>query len=446
MKISLVGQPWDCIDIARANSVGRMTVALARALAEDPSVEDVTVFASRAVAAHRDMGRRATRDGVEYRLLREPRTDRVFRRLWPLRSRVTGAGRRRSPLSTSSLLGRGYRRSLSRAVAAGRPDVVHVQHSAQLLPALRAAMPHTPLILQLHAEWFPQSPRRQLLARAQAADVIVCVSEYVGDRVRRMVPEVADRVRTLHNAVDVDEITPLPRSGDRPARRSIVYVGAMSPHKGVHDLLTAFTSLARQIPDVDLALIGPPGVYPLEEVCDLDDGAAVGRLTPFYKSSYQKFLDGLVPADLAGRVAMPGRPVRTDLVARLRAADLFVFPPVWPEAFGLPPVEAMAAGIPVVATSVGGIPETVLDGKTGLLVPPGQPDDLAAAMATLLDDPGRMASMGAAGRSRAVQDFSPPVMAARALGYYAEAMGARTEGSHTPVPRPRGGTDTRAER
>ena len=76
------------------------------------------------------------------------------------------------------------------------------------------------------------------------------------------------------------------------------------------------------------------------------------------------------------------------------------------EPFGLPVVEAMAAGRPVVASRAGGIPELVADGRTGLLVEPGDPLALADALLTLLADPERARAMGAAGRKDAVAHWT----------------------------------------
>ena len=76
------------------------------------------------------------------------------------------------------------------------------------------------------------------------------------------------------------------------------------------------------------------------------------------------------------------------------------------EAFGLVLVEAMLASLPVVATRVGGIPGIVVDGETGLLIDPGQPGQLASAIEKLAAQPALRATMGTAGRDRALADFS----------------------------------------
>ena len=85
------------------------------------------------------------------------------------------------------------------------------------------------------------------------------------------------------------------------------------------------------------------------------------------------------------------------------------------EPFGLASLEAMAAARPVVATRVGGIPEVVVDGATGILVPPREPQAMARALSSLLDDPVRRAEMGARGRDRAQSVFDRRSHA-RALG------------------------------
>ena len=118
-------------------------------------------------------------------------------------------------------------------------------------------------------------------------------------------------------------------------------------------------------------------------------------------------------------VYLPGRV--GDVGAWLARAELLVHPARW-EGFGLALLEAMLAGKPVVATRVSSIPEIVVDGETGLLVPPDDPDALAGAILQVLRDPGRL---GEAGLERAKSEFSVERMSRRTLAVYERALSSR---------------------
>jgi len=126
---------------------------------------------------------------------------------------------------------------------------------------------------------------------------------------------------------------------------------------------------------------------------------------------------------LAGEgVYLPGRV--GDVAAWYRRTELLVHPARW-EGFGLALLEAMLAARPVVATRVSAAPEIVVDGETGLLVPPDDPGALARAVLGLLGDPARAAALGEAGLARARSDFSVERMAGRTAAVYASASAER---------------------
>ncbi len=106
---------------------------------------------------------------------------------------------------------------------------------------------------------------------------------------------------------------------------------------------------------------------------------------------------------VAARVHVLGP--RKDVPALMHAMDVFAMPSIW-EGFGLVLLEAMAAGRPIVASRVATIPEVVVDGLTGLLVPPGDPLALAEALAELANQPELAARLGQAGRERVRRQFS----------------------------------------
>ena len=128
---------------------------------------------------------------------------------------------------------------------------------------------------------------------------------------------------------------------------------------------------------------------------------------------------------LGRRLTLTG--FRTDVGAFYRAADLFVMSST-SEGLGTAVLDAMALGIPVVASAAGGLPEAVADGVTGRLVPPADPEALAAGIAELLTDTEKAKRFGRAGRERALREFSVATMVERTIAVYEKLMGARAEG------------------
>ena len=265
-----------------------------------------------------------------------------------------------------------------------------------------------------------------LADRLSAVDLVTTVGNYVTDKTKRTFPLIEGRCETTYNGIDAQEFS---RDKDYQASRSrrikrILYSGAVSPHKGLHVLLDAFVTVARQDPNVVLDIVGPIGNYPIEENFDLQDRQTIRSLAPFYtttfwslvrskllrkpadREGYLRYLKASLPDDVADRVSFLGMIPRSALVDRYYTADIFAFAPIWDEGFGLPPMEAMAAGLPVVTSRSGTVAETVIDGKTGYLVEKNNAEELALALLALLKDDDRREAMGRAGRLRALGRFS----------------------------------------
>jgi alpha-maltose-1-phosphate synthase len=115
------------------------------------------------------------------------------------------------------------------------------------------------------------------------------------------------------------------------------------------------------------------------------------------------------------------------VIQLLAHATVFACPSLY-EPLGIVNLEAMACGTAVVGSRVGGIPEVVADGETGLLVPPGDPAALGAAINVLVSDPGRAAEMGRLGRARAEAEFGWAGIAAQTAALYAELADTRFPG------------------
>jgi glycosyltransferase involved in cell wall biosynthesis len=117
-----------------------------------------------------------------------------------------------------------------------------------------------------------------------------------------------------------------------------------------------------------------------------------------------------------------------ELVALYNRAQVVVSPSLY-EGFGLPAAEAMACGTAVVATTAGAFPEFIDDGRTGVLVPPGDPDALAAAIRSLLADPERCTRMGTAASEDIRTNFTWERTARRTIEVYDEVLSQRRVGS-----------------
>jgi glycosyltransferase involved in cell wall biosynthesis len=180
--------------------------------------------------------------------------------------------------------------------------------------------------------------------------------------------------------------------GDAPL---VGEVGRLCDVKGQRELIQALA----HVPEARAVLVG----------ADLEQGGA-----------YQRQLEQTAEAvGVRDRVVFAGR--RNDVGDVLAELDVFALPS-WTEGLPLVVLEAMARRTPVVATKVGGTPEVVVDGETGLLVPPRDPEALAAALRRLLEDADLRRRLGDAGYARVRDRFSAEAMMRRVLELYDEVL------------------------
>lgn len=140
---------------------------------------------------------------------------------------------------------------------------------------------------------------------------------------------------------------------------------------------------------------------------------------PEHRVHYEFVQEHLTRLGVTDRFHFAG--FRTDVNRLLGGMDLFVLSTHW-EGLPLVILEAMAQGLPVVATAVDGVPEAVADGETGYTVPHAEPEALAAAIGTLLEDPARASAMGRAGRERVEKMFSVAQFEASLLKLYDQLL------------------------
>nr|WP_280842310.1 glycosyltransferase [Kocuria subflava] len=176
----------------------------------------------------------------------------------------------------------------------------------------------------------------------------------------------------------------------------IVYVGRVSKEKNLDQLIEPM----RRLPHARLAIVGSGP----------------------HKDQLEKQFAGT-------NTVFTGYMSGTELAAAYATADVFAFPSQ-SETLGLVALEAFASGVPVVGARAGGIPFVIDDGQTGFLVEPGNPQDLTARLAQLIEDPELRARMGAAARAEAVK-HSWDASTRKLVDYYELAI-ERHQQRHVP--------------
>lgn len=213
------------------------------------------------------------------------------------------------------------------------------------------------------------------------------------------------RIRPGHlvvvpNGVDTARFGSLERGSDARRVRIFGTVSNLRPEKGLADLVRAAAIVRDRYPEIRLVIWGEGPLRPELEALSKSLG-------------------------LDQAVQLPGH--THDAERALSTMDAFILPSL-SESCSNALLEAMAAGLPVIASNIGGNPELVLDGSSGLLARPGDPADLARAMAHLMDDPAGAAALGARAAQRARTEFSLPGMLAGIEALYVSALeGGRVE-------------------
>ncbi|MDB6090568.1 MAG: glycosyltransferase [Gammaproteobacteria bacterium] len=408
MKIAIVNQPQDPIEASeeQRGSVAIVNWELAKRLAER---HEVTVYAPRAPG--QPMSERWKT--IEIRRVRF--VAKTFHKGMQLLAGRVRAGR---PYINSPWYYREYFMQVARDLRTHPIEVLHFPQQLQFAPHFRRSVPHAKLVLHMHQDELAQLNHALLRRQLANVDSVVTVSDFVTDRARARFPALAASIHTIGNGVDVRRFAP--DTQRPPSRRPtrLLFVGRISPDKGVHLLVEAFDRIARERPDVELTLVGKVGMLPFDLVSLLlnDDEAALNSLRPFYgrstfawltkevlgqRRSYADHLVARLSPQTAGRVHFRGSVSLEELIRLYREADLLVLPSIWRESYGLPVAESMASGVPVLASHCGGVPELVTEGVTGRLVPRLDVDALTNAMRDLLSDPVRLREMGRESRLRA---------------------------------------------
>ena len=291
---------------------------------------------------------------------------------------------------------------------ANQPDLIHSHlWAANIIGRIAGRLTGTPVISSIH------NPDHEAQAWADGADVslikrrivraldrwtanlgndrLIAVSNYVRQSANRHLRVPLDSIELVYNPIDIQYLTAAPTTtraellracGLPPDSLILLNVARLSPQKGLLYALRALPAIRKRFPSAHLVSVGattdPRWLEQLER-----EATELGVKDHFH--------------------VMGGR---RDVIDFLRACDVFIFPSLY-EGLGIALIEAMAAGCACVASSAGPIPEVISNGEDGILVPPADPEAIAAAVCRLLDDETLRRRLGDAATKTAFSRFQP---------------------------------------
>lgn len=290
-------------------------------------------------------------------------------------------------------------------------DIVHARSRAPAWSAWKACRnTATRFMTTCHAPFnISGNVKRFYNSSIAKGERIIAISDYVRDYLLKNYEVDQRNIRVIHRGVAIEKFHPnsvaplhlikLSNDWRLPDGCTIVMMpGRITRWKGHHILIDAMAKLNRE--DVFCVLIGD------------DQG----------RTEYRRELeDAILAKELEGRVRIISH--CNDMPAAYMLSTVVVSASTDPEGFGRVPIEAQAMGRPIVATNHGGAMETVIDGVTGWLVPPGDADALADAIAQAIDmDDLSRAHMATSGMMNVAQHFTRETMVAQTMDVYAELL------------------------
>jgi starch synthase len=304
--------------------------------------------------------------------------------------------------------------------------LVKVLQGIPLVLTTHSLEPHRPWKVEQLGTAYHASTWIERTAYANA-DGVVAVSASMRHDVQALYGVAPERIRVIHNGIDLRQYRPTPNPavlrefGIDERTPFVLFVGRITRQKGIIHLVNAIKYFRSGV-QVVLCAGAPDTPEIAREMTEAVERARAASTTPII------WIPEMLPKD--------------KVIALYTHAAIFVCPSVY-EPFGIINLEAMACETPVVASAVGGIPEVVEHGETGLLVAsetigamevePRHPEqfarDLAAAVNTLLDDPGERAEMARKARQRVEEHFSWTSIARQTLDFY-EALSAGGRRTH----------------
>jgi len=297
-------------------------------------------------------------------------------------------------LAMASLLSAAFAKSL-RLLRTGHFDLVHAHwwFPGGIIGTGLRAIARRPLVTTLHGSDVRlardvSGGARAFRFVARTSDALTTVSSWLAHEATQLAPDANPIVAPM------PVVPGLFHPGEARAENRLLFIGKLTEQKGLHHLLRAL-AIMRTRPVVDVVGAGRVDDAHLRELAQELGVAARINWLPLLSQA--------------------------DLAERYREATLHVIPAL-DEGLGLTAIEALLSETPVVAFDSGGVPDAVVPGRTGILVPPGNTEALAAALDELLTNREERSRLGREGRGLMIARFSPDAVAARYASIYADAV------------------------
>ncbi len=298
---------------------------------------------------------------------------------------------------------------LGRVIRKINPDIIHAYLPlTNFMGSLAGRISHVPMIITSKRALGTHQDRNRGwrvfdMASFRFSHYVTVNSKAVGaDTIRRDRGNAA-KIRLIYNGLNLEELTTMIANKREirealqldPIHKIVITVANLIPYKGHSELLKAAAMVIKRFSNSIFLLVGE------------DRGIQKGL-----EQQAQELGIGSSIIFLGQRKDIP------DLMA---ASDISLLPS-HEEGFSNVVLESMAAGLPVVATRVGGNPEAIMDGETGWLVPPGNPEELAMKIMDLLEDPEKAEKWGEAGKRRVKENFSDERMVDEHIKLYRKSV------------------------
>jgi len=314
----------------------------------------------------------------------------------------------------------------------GSPSVIHTHSSTGAFLAATKHVVRAPIVSHVHgttysvatpvvlpfggmkvgySRWGVTTSYMREKALWRAADRIAAVGTSVKSDLTLRYGIADDKIRVVFNGVDANLFRPIndPEFPERAAmegKKVVLYVGHFGLRKGLPFLIQAMKTVTKEVPDSLLVCVG-----------------GVPSWLP--KREYWSYLSGLIEQnDLGGKVMLLDRVPNERLPNYYSRSSVLVLPSYY-EAFPKVLIEAMACERPVISSRMGGTQDSIEDGVNGFLVNYADPEGLARAIVTVLQDDGHARRMGKVGRQRVIRDFTWDAVARRVDSIYEEVLPTR---------------------